>query len=229
MQDESRTNSLRMNLDVDEERFGKDGGYRAKILVEGLARICQSPSVLAEVCRALIQEGLIEGSDDLLPPPAEDDEEEAELLKGTSGLCNENFADVGEEELGGEAGEDPSQHTGCATYSLNCSLLRVNDAKMSTCMLADIMTRPYSPYLPVILQMEVFNSSAVKNVGRLNCEFLRHEKLGQVGLQVCTVMERPAAASSERSLGARSKLGHFSSSVFPSTRTNLCFSPTHSS
>ena len=39
---------------------------------------------------------------------------------------------------------------------------------------------PMTLWIPVILQMEVFNSSAVKNVGRLNCEFLRHEQLGKV-------------------------------------------------
>lgn len=36
------------------------------------------------------------------------------------------------------------------------------------------------PDVDSLLQMEVFNSSAVKNIGRFNCEFLRYEKLGQV-------------------------------------------------
>ena len=37
------------------------------------------------------------------------------------------------------------------------------------------------PDVDSLLQMEVFNSSAVKNIGRFNCEFLRYEKLGQGG------------------------------------------------
>lgn len=37
------------------------------------------------------------------------------------------------------------------------------------------------PDVESLLQMEVFNSSAVKNIGRFNCEFLRYEKLGQGG------------------------------------------------